>query len=322
MICTILVPFNSLEVRMSASLSRSRRGFTLIELLVVIAIIAILIGLLLPAVQKVREAAARMSSTNNLKQMGLGFHNHNDTVGYLPHNNGQQNYANYADLGSGYVGSWAFMIFPYIEQDNYYKTQTSGAAGAGPNPTGTVRNAPIKTFVDPLLGRPGYSSSGSCNQGACGPMTDYAINVNVNNGSSTGLGGCCGGGGTAVAGNKRTIQTITDGSSNTILVGTKYVQLSMYSYNQGNNWDEGILAGNWGGTARDANTNAPDGSGNPAYLRNNTYGPGDYFGGGSAGGGLFLFGDGAVRSVPYSITRQTLFYLLAPSDGQAVTMNF
>src|SRR6184192_2033835 len=95
-----------------------RAGFTLIELLVVIAIIAVLIGLLLPAVQKVREAAARAKSQNNLKQMALAVHNFNDAYqGKLP---AMTDLGNGAPLGWGY-NSLFFNILPYVEQDNVYR---------------------------------------------------------------------------------------------------------------------------------------------------------------------------------------------------------
>src|SRR5262245_43496739 len=97
-----------------------RPGFTLIELLVVIAIIAILIALLVPAVQKVREAAARTQCANNLKQIGLGLHNHHDTRKKLPPPRGDMQSPTQNNVFTVY-GGWMCNLLPYIEQDNLRK---------------------------------------------------------------------------------------------------------------------------------------------------------------------------------------------------------
>jgi prepilin-type N-terminal cleavage/methylation domain-containing protein/prepilin-type processing-associated H-X9-DG protein len=106
-------------------LKLNRKAFTLIELLVVIAIIAILIGLLLPAVQKVREAAARMKCQNNLKQLGLAMHMHHDGLQYFP-----PSYRNRLDLPSGTFYRWSAlaMITPYLEQTSLYNQLNLGAS--------------------------------------------------------------------------------------------------------------------------------------------------------------------------------------------------
>jgi prepilin-type N-terminal cleavage/methylation domain-containing protein len=142
-----------------------RRGFTLIELLVVIAIIAVLIGLLLPAVQSVRQAAARAQSQNNLKQMGLAIQNLvSSTSGKVPASVTASGVANfpYAQQSSIF-----FNILPYIEQQNIYNLATGGVAGTNSAFYTSASTYPVKTFDAPQditntggVGLTSYASNG------------------------------------------------------------------------------------------------------------------------------------------------------------------
>jgi prepilin-type N-terminal cleavage/methylation domain-containing protein len=219
-------------------MSRSpRAAFTLIELLVVIAIIAVLIGLLLPAVQKVREAAARVQSTNNLKQLCLAMHNYHDTFKELPHN-GTWNYSCWV-WGPPYNNvpprsaispgcPWPYKILPYIEQGNLYD-----------NFTFTI---PVKTFMDPLRGGSGlatdkYDPADWHTIYRAGPVTDYAANsILIGSGMNTVPSGSTydvppGWTGPPSRWNSfhRQLGNITDGTSNTVLLGIKAMATQVYN---------------------------------------------------------------------------------------------
>ena len=210
---------------------RRRTGFTLIELLVVIAIIAILIGLLLPAVQKVREAAARIQSSNNLKQIGIALHSSHDTFGAFPpivaiNNNGNYRGPYAPGQGTYYKTSFFWCLLPFLEQGNVVSDASipnTVIANSNSNVANMPGSSVLKVLIAPGDPSPTNVSTASWSWFNGGTvynqsLTSYAPNSRVFDGNSPS--------GThspwdvsygAAAGSNR-MTGISDGTSNTIFV--------------------------------------------------------------------------------------------------------
>jgi prepilin-type N-terminal cleavage/methylation domain-containing protein/prepilin-type processing-associated H-X9-DG protein len=289
-----------------------RCGFTLIELLVVIAIIAMLIGLLVPAIQKVRDAAAGASCTNNLKQFGVAFQNHHDQFGFYPSGGHDwwyhMTYSNGVPaLAPNQNAGWGFQILPFLEGDTAWKgseatndLDRSIQAISTPNRLFFCPARRSPTVLPPhrdwyTIGPDGQTLTMHKTFGHA--PTDYAASNLENTGVVTRI-------------TPSRIADVLDGTSNTLLLGDKRLDLRRLNQYQSDDnegytdgWDHDVMR----------NTNRlplPDTS---------TGGDGDNrFGGSHTGGFNVVFADGSVHRISYGISLSTFRALGNKSDGTVV----
>jgi prepilin-type N-terminal cleavage/methylation domain-containing protein/prepilin-type processing-associated H-X9-DG protein len=316
---------------MKQRVKQLRPGFTLIELLVVIAIIAVLVGLLLPAVQKVREAANRASCDNNLKQLGLAIHNFHDAHGYLPYSHRPP--TNGTALPRQ---GWMIGVLPYIEQTNLYNgfDQTQGWQAAANIP---VTSVPIKTVICPSSPTPErLDADPSVTPWApIAAISDYAALNGVDARLVTaGL--------VDVAGNgflpkniKSNFRDVLDGLSNTIAITESAGRPAVWRlgqqvgapptpYTNGGAWSRPATDITLNGLTTDGVSspgpcpmNCANGEEEPVY-------PDPYFGVNGngdiysfhTGGANFLFGDGSVHFIAQSIDIRILARLVTRNGGE------
>ncbi len=283
---------------------RRRRGFTLIELLVVIAIIAILIGLLLPAVQKIREAANRMKCRNHLKQMGLAVHNVNDTKGVLP-TGGTTPWAQDTPTSEGNM-SWPTQILPFIEQSNLAKVVPVNYAAAVVSPV-SIYSCPSRRGPT-VVGGHALMDYASATPGDAPNSWDQFWYGNIWGVPTASYRGMIVRTGTGSSG---TLAAVTDGLSNTLLIAEKILDKTKY---QSGDWmDDAGWSDGW----------------DPDVIRYTAQQPaqdkigvsGYEFGSAHAGGMNALMGDGSVRMIKYSIDLTVFNRLGDKLDGNPTTLD-
>ncbi|HEX3148112.1 MAG TPA: DUF1559 domain-containing protein [Gemmataceae bacterium] len=293
---------------MSTIRQSARRGFTLIELLVVIAIIAILIGLLLPAVQKVREAANRIKCSNNMKQIGMALHNYHDTNNVLPP----------GGSSSGDKMGFQVYILPFLEQDNLYLKFNRSLPYDDPVNLAVALNK-VLNYLCPSASEQ-YSLFSAEYVGGNRPFTTHYYGVmgpkgtNPDGTSYQWQGG--GHGGFALQGvltkdGQNTMAAITDGTSNTLLVGEISWRQTGYRV-----WSRGCQDTAWCAPCK-----------NLRYAINAVgYNETDNFddisfGSNHSNGVVFLMADGSVRFVRQATDMLSLLSAASRNGGETLGIN-
>lgn len=268
----------------------ARRGFTLIELLVVIAIIAILMGLLMPAVQKVREAAARTQCLNNLKQIGLAIHNHHDNYGYFPPGGTQPSGGSTSDPNDRTQWNWQYHLLPFLEQQNLHDNSDYNV----------VDTMPVKLFYCEVRRRAqNYNGSARC---------DYAANAGTE--YNTAKDGVI----IWTDKGKLSFASITDGTSNTVMVAERQMNNKAFGTATDDNepYNRAAWNGDWDAYRIGVEPPARD------IPTGDTH---SIFGSAHSSGLNVLFADGGVRHIRYGVTQQQWQAACTRNGGEVATLD-